>query len=263
MVITPWSEGAPPDYFGVMQTLSLFLTTLAFLGGGDLSAYCPDDSTPLNGYRDHRGYCIPGLISVDTWFAPMPEWTWGKAVFYGPGVMEATARWRGIDLSGYLDGVALPSCYHIGQTVWLRRGKVWEGPYVVADCAGRGDMYGVAGVVGEVVEVGWQTALRWEMARFTGSRYAPAFGQKAVRWQVEVEMWIGERELHPGQLSHREPVDYQSLFLQTVRFAGHHQPHPIYLEPGLWMLRHREGYLDVRPREQAAQPTPRLGGLRL
>lgn len=198
-------------------------------------------------YTDQLGRCVPGLISIDTWFQPMPQWTRGKAVFYGPSVMEATARWRGIDLSHYVDGIALPSCYHIGQTAWIHRGDgVWEGPYVVADCAGRGDMYSAVVYTGEVVEVGWKTATRWQMARFTGGGYAPYPGHRDVDWFLDVEVWIGDQPRR-GQMRGLSPVDYPSWYLSQVTFARRHEPHPVYLEPGRWLMRHANAneVLDV------------------
>ena len=88
----------------------------------------------------------------------------GKALFYAPFVMEATARYRGLSLDGYLGGVALMTCGSLGEPVWLRRpGFNWEGPYRVVDCARRNDLYGLIVYWGDSVEIDWKTARRWGM----------------------------------------------------------------------------------------------------
>lgn len=118
----------------------------------------------LNGYCDFEGRWVPGLISLETWQRKAPTYTVGNVVWYAEGVMEETAAYMGVDLSPYMDGVALMSCSDFGETVWLRRpGMGWEGPFIVVDCAQRWDMYPIVHYVGEVAEIGFATAQRWGM----------------------------------------------------------------------------------------------------
>ena len=153
----------------VMRPLvaAILIGLLASVNSPGLVRGQTDDSDPYNGYWWY-GDWVPGLISFESWFTPAPYFSYGNAVFYAPNVMEGTARHRGFSLDGYLDGVAMLSPADIGRTVWLRRpGHEWEGPYLVVDCARRGDMYGTIVHRDEVVEVGFRTALRWGMVRET------------------------------------------------------------------------------------------------
>lgn len=146
------------------QTLLIFL--LAVLS----QAYTPfpecQDDTPgwtYDGYCWH-GAPIPGLPDYTTQFLEYPPLTIGKAVFYSPYVMEATARYRGLDLAGYVGGVATMTCGNLGKPAWLRRpGLIWEGPFLVVDCARRNDLYGITMYYEEAIEVDFKTALRWDM----------------------------------------------------------------------------------------------------
>lgn len=123
---------------------------------------CNDDNLE-NGYW-WRDYWIPGYPSIEAWYTSAPIWFYGKALRYDPGVMEATAEYRSMSLDGYLDGVALMSPADIGEEVWLKIpvGN-WEGPYLVVDCAARGDIWATVLHFGNTIEVGYNTALRWGM----------------------------------------------------------------------------------------------------
>lgn len=129
-------------------------------------------------------------ISVAAWMTPAPAYSYGGAVWYAPGVMEATCAVRGISTTGFLDGVAMMSPADLGKTVWVRHGGVWEGPFVVCDCGIRGQVWEMVEVRGEVIEVGWTTAARWGMGPFTGG------------WKHPVEVLVGVMH-HPWP-----PVDY-------------------------------------------------------
>jgi len=124
------------------------------------------DETPNWLYDSYcwRGAPVPGLPDYATQFLEYPPLSIGKAVFYGPGVMTATAKYRGLDLHEYMGGVALMTCGNLGQTVWLQRpGHEWEGAFLVVDCARRNDLYGITVYQEEVIEVDFRTALRWGM----------------------------------------------------------------------------------------------------
>jgi len=49
----------------------------------------------------------------------------------------------------------------IGHDVWIKFNGRWEGPFLVVDCARRGDMWPVIMYRGEAVEVGYRTAIEW------------------------------------------------------------------------------------------------------
>lgn len=120
-----------------------------------------DDGTPYTGYW-WFGLWVPGVPTVESWFAVAPDLTRGAVVYYSPGLMEATARWRGLNLEGYIGGVALPACADIGAEVWIKD-QDWEGPFLVVDCARRSDIYGVIVHRNEAVEVDYRTAQRWRL----------------------------------------------------------------------------------------------------
>ena len=152
-----------------MRTLSAIalLSTLTTMGSVDCVRETDhpscNDGNLLNGYY-WRGYWVPGFPSIEEWYTPAPTWFYGKALRYAPGVMEATAIWRGMSLDGYLDGVALMSPGDIGEEVWLKiPGGNWEGPYLVVDCAARGDIWATILHFENTIEVGYKTALRWGM----------------------------------------------------------------------------------------------------
>lgn len=154
--------------------MSLLLAAVLLLGGR--CPYVYESASPACNDGDVRnGYWagvwwVPRFITLDEWWFPQPEYSYGRAVWYAPGVMEANAwlRWEWGQLpkppSDYLDGVALMSPDDIGKTVWLRRpGHDWEGPFIVVDCAQRDDLWWIVERRREVVEVGWETKVRWEM----------------------------------------------------------------------------------------------------
>lgn len=120
-----------------------------------------DDGSPVNGYWAWNSVWVPGYITIDTWFTPAPIHFTGKVTHYGPGAMEATAAWRGMNLEEYVDGVALMSPGDVGERVWIKYEGIWKGPFLVVDCARRGDMWPVIMHRGEAVEVGYETAALW------------------------------------------------------------------------------------------------------
>ena len=179
------------------------LIILLFIGCLGL-AYAPfpacQDETPSWLYDSYcwHSYPVPGLPSYATQYSAQPNLVIGKALFYAPFVMEATANWREMSLDGYLGGVATMTCGLLGEPVWLRRpGYEWEGPYRVVDCARRNDLYGLITYWGDSVEVDWKTARRWGMVSGTWEN-----------WTVNAWMIRGVLTSHvdPGSLSSDEPI---------------------------------------------------------
>ena len=191
--------------------------------GEQTAPHC-DDGNFWNGYW-WRDYWVPGYPSIESWYTPAPEWFYGKALFYGPGAMEATAQWRGMDLTGFVDGVALMSPADIGLTVWLKRpGHDWEGPFLVVDAAARGDIYPIVVHWNDAVEVGYKTAVSWGMVE----------NGQVKKWMIEdVEI----SKIHPRHLWNYPRIEYRSWFLSnfkadtTFTFGT-----PLYLPPSTWRI---------------------------
>ena len=191
----------------------LALLLVAICGGfAPFPAY--QDETP-NWLYD--GYCwqdypIPGLPDYATQYSPQPTLVMGKALFYAPYVMEATARYRGLSLDGYLGGVATMTCGSWGEPVWLKRPEHnWEGPYRVVDCARRNDLYGLITYWGDSVEIDWKTARRWGMV-------SGAWDD----WAVNAWMLRGVLTSHtdPAELPPDEPiVQLSDWFLGAVEYS--------------------------------------------
>jgi len=143
-------------------------------------------------------------VTNRTWFTPAPKHTRGNALYYASGVMEGAANRRGFDLTGYKGGVAMMSPADVGKTVWLRRGwfGFWEGPYLVVDVMQRNHVYNLVVNYGEVVEVDYQTAVRWGMIR-------------SGRGSLPVEVYKGSIPITFGI-----PTDYKSWFERIARMAN-------------------------------------------
>lgn len=178
-------------------------------------------------------FCVPGMVSMKTWFTPAPPYAYGGAVFYDPHVMEATAEARGLSLDGFVDGVAMMSPADIGRTVWLRRpGHDWEGPYLVVDSAAHQDIYPVIVHRGEIVEVGFQTAVRWNMVSAT------ALDSGEYDRPYTVNNWIVEgvevlkMDNVPFLIGEYEPVDYVTWWADAVEFTRRYEPMPYQINPG-------------------------------
>jgi len=205
--------------------LALVLTAL-WLWPGEASdcpyesyaEWCAEDDTLIDGYWQW-GYWVPGLVRRESQFLDLPLVMEGRAVWYEPQVMEATAEARGLSLHGYLDGVASMSCADVGLPYWVNRGYGWEGPFLVVDCAQLDDVYSVIVHREEVVEVGWETAERW--------------GIQDGGWQVTVS------RVPPGRLP--EAVILAAWFQKRVEFYERAllvtlDARPIYRSPSTWRI---------------------------
>ena len=195
------------------------------------SPACADDEH-FNGYWWRDESWVPGYVSRDTWFMPAPIWSEGKAVYYAPGVMEATAAYRDLDLTGYMDGVAMASPADIGRDVWLKLPDgEWEGPYLVVDCAKRGDIYPITVGRGEVVEVGFRTAERWGMVNYTGGNSWEVFDHVIEGTQVSF--------VYPDLLDFPtapEMVDFPDWWLEKAEFTNRVDNGAVFLPPQQWYI---------------------------
>jgi len=196
-----------------------------------------DDGDPWNGYWWREEIWVPAMPTLESWFTPAPVWSWGKAVFYAPGSMRATAKYRGLSLDGYEGGVAMMSPADIGQEVWMRRpGHGWEGPFLVVDCARWNDIYPIVAHRREVIEVDFDTAVRWGMAKRVGN------GWKALRWMTR---GVQVSKVHPIALPDVDQpyggaspglVYYPQYWLDRVEFATMFHSRPIYRAPNEWYI---------------------------
>jgi hypothetical protein len=191
------------------------------------SPACAEDDTLIDGYW-WNSIWSPGYPRVASQFMDLPLLQTGRAVWYAPGVMRATAEQRGLSLHGYLDGAASMSCADIGLPMWVNRGFGWEGPFLVVDCPQLDDLWGI--IVGreEVFEVGWDTARRWS----GGGEPSPG------GWDVMVSRVPPSRRLEPSQT---EPQILSEWWAERVEFYPRAltvelDNRPIYRSPSTWRL---------------------------
>lgn len=110
--------------------------------------------------------CSYGLscnITNRTWFTSYPQRAEGYALYYARGVMEAQARRFGLDLNDYAGGLATASPKEIGNIYYLRGPNGWEGPFIVLDTMQRNHVWQNVSGHGYMLEVDWNTAVRWGM----------------------------------------------------------------------------------------------------
>lgn len=212
------------------------------------------DGNPLTTFIDDWGFCVPSLVTNETWFTPSPEYVYGTAVYYAPGVMEGTARWRGMyntayKSDDYIGGVAVPSPANIGDTVWLRRpDSTWEGPFLVVDCSRRADMYSHIIYNQQVVEVDFRTALEWELVttdwkvKDTGRLVWSSLKGK----EPLVEVYYGKDRPSEDILLTRKPIYFADYWYNSVvkLMTDHIEPSPWITVFGInpvWDLRNGQG----------------------
>lgn len=101
------------------------------------------------------GLLLSASLPGSAWAEPTQETRLaGRATYYRPGLMDEVAINRGLDLDGYLSGVALNRAGDLGRVVWLQWEDGWiAGPFLVVDCAQRGPHFERRLEQGYVVEV--------------------------------------------------------------------------------------------------------------
>jgi len=206
-----------------MKTTILLLTLATSVLSG---------SNPYNGYIDSWGNEVPGLITNDTWMTPMPTHVSGKAVFYGPYAMDATAEYRKIDYEreGCVGGISLMSPYNIGDKAWVKLSGKWYGPYCVVDCAKRGDMYSIVVYREEIVEINFELAVELGMVSpHNNGDY------RVYKWYLPAEVLVNiSPDKYFSSDQDREPINYKDHFLETLVFAKSFEPRVILTKDGLW-----------------------------
>jgi len=201
-----------------------------------------DNNNVIDGYWWRDRHWIPGYPTVNSWFSVTPDWQLGSSVFYAPKVMESTAEWRGMSLNGYLDGVSMLSCSDIGEDVWLKRSnEQWEGPFLVVDCAMRGDIYGAIVVRDEIVEVGFKTAERWGMARLThDDRRWEVIDWKLTNVQllkIDPELLYAKIESSVPLIDgYKRPTDLSSWWLDRISYSRYIDRSPLWLPDATWLI---------------------------
>lgn len=174
-----------------------------------------DDGFMYNGYWWGSEGWIPGLVTYETQFLRLPKVSVGSAVFYAPQAMEANVEARGLPWKDtYVGSVAVEFCSEIGHTVWLKRpnSKEWEGEFLVADCSRRNDLYGHIIYRDQVVEVDFETAVRWGIAKYTTTNDK---GWMALTNRLDgVLVSTVPPEEYDGNI-----VDLSVWFLNNVRYA--------------------------------------------
>lgn len=119
------------------------------------------DGFPLYDGEQQLKDCHGCWITNRTWFTRYPHASEGKALYYARGVMEAQARARGFDLTGYVGGIATASAAELGSSFWIKGPQGWEGPFLVVDVVQRNHVHNLVMNVDYVVEVDYNTARRW------------------------------------------------------------------------------------------------------
>ena len=220
-----------------MLTIGIYLGVTSMLASGFQQMNNPDclfgehtaavcnDGNIWNGYWFEDKVFVPGLPSIKSWYTPAPVWFYGGAVWYDQHVMEATAEWRDLNLTGYVDGVALLSPSDIGLPVWLKRpSHDWEGPFLVADSAMRGDFYPIAMYMNEAIEVGHQTALAWGMVD----------GELIHSWRMDN---VQISKVDPEFLNQFTLTNYQEWFAENFEVEKDFNfGTPLYKAPSSWRI---------------------------
>lgn len=181
-------------------------------------------------------YYLPAWVTNDTWYREMPQYTVGKAVWYAPGLMNSTALVRGMNLEGFQGGVATNSVDMMGKIVWLRRqGLPWEGPFLVVDVSQRNHAYHHAVNVKSIVEVDFDTAIKWGIVSYNQTAKR---GYVINKWsESNVEMWVG---LEAPEEINENPVIYSEWYMENAEFCDG-QPNRRW-KTADWMIMNYENY---------------------
>lgn len=144
---------------------------------------------------------------------------YGKAMFYNPGVME-------IVLENRLKTDVVDHCHEcVGYVAMLRAGdlnrRIWiqlpdstvEGPFHVVDAADQKHVYMLQGK-SWVVDVDYETAMRWRMA---GPRLVTLWDEPPSKYRISTSGAHPQQEYVVDTYRH-EKLDY---FNQTYEYSGY------------------------------------------
>ena len=214
------------------------------------------DGDKYNGYYYYlNDQWIPGVVDVESQYLIMPDVVIGSAWGYEPEMMLATAHSHNLSLTGLAGGVALPFCSEVGNYVWMKRpynpgilgtGE-WEGPFLVSDCAGIGDIYNVTAIRDEVVEVDFDTARYWTMVknfRMSGEDTAH------YAWDMRKIDEVIVSKINPKDLPDNfKPVRLSDWFKERVTFYKNEEEYNKHFGEQILVLdkyNHEERYMEWR-----------------
>jgi hypothetical protein len=197
-----------------------------------------------NGCIDNWGNEIPGITTNESWMEHMPSHVEGKMVFYAPGAMDATARYRELSCNDCVGYVSLFSPSDIGRKAWIKIDNRWYGPFLSVDCAKRGDIYSVVVIREEVIEVEFEFAEKLGMAEKTDDNG----GHKVMEWYKDVEVFLpplNHQRLTPYSAHLNKPINYREYFLATVETTKDYQPRVILTNDNVWKVYGKEIYWKI------------------
>lgn len=203
-------------WLNVLTALAVILAALILVSTASAQGSGPDCRTAWTPYWD-RDFYVPSLITEKTWMRRLPMWSRGMAVYYSPGLMRATAAYRGLDMQGYVGAVALQTPAHIGEAVWLKRpGTPWEGPFLVADTAARCHAFVNVAYLRVMLEVDFRTAVRWGMAERSYDRR----GYRSLHAGIEdVQMSFVDPNLLLDRPTGARPMSFRNWWLGRADFV--------------------------------------------
>lgn len=191
-----------------------------------------DNGNPVDGYCDRWGNYVPGYITNRWWMTGTPQYTSGRMVFYHPGVMQATAEYRGIDYDDCVGGVSLMSPIDIGRKVWIKVNDEWHGPFCVVDCAKKGDMYSVVVYRQEVIEVDFSFAEQMGMATLLDDI---THDYEVHEWYLDVEVWLPPADYQTQEPNPAgDPIHYPTWWFENAEYATGFEPRVILTRDGVW-----------------------------
>jgi len=183
-----------------------------------------NDKNIYNGYWEGN-YWIAGVPSYETLMLRMPIVAGGSAVVYDRGLMEATARQGGYDISKYVGSVAVPFWSEVGHEVWIYNPEFgWDGPFLIVDISRQIDVYRQIVYQNQVVELDFETGKRWGM-------------WKTVRGE---DILIDGRldgilvsKVNPELADSYPAIQLSDFFLENVKYTTHYESPPVYRPPKL------------------------------